>query len=140
MNKKPTTYQELEAEEKRLALLLDAQKELILSDVSLVRENLQPISNSVGMISKMFSRDKGNLFANMGAQKLIDVVVKKVILGRAGWITRLAVPLLLKNYTSHVIADRKKDWVQKLFSWIGPRNHNGKAAPSTTVSEDHEPY
>jgi hypothetical protein len=62
----------------------------------------------------------------MGANTLIDVFVKKMILGRAGWVVKTVVPFLLKNYSSHVISDNNKSIFRKIFSWIGKKNANGK--------------
>jgi hypothetical protein len=75
------------------------------------------------------TRDTSSLVLNTTVNSLIDAVVKKGLLSKTGWIPKLLIPLFLKNYTSHYIADHKDKWSQKLFAWIGPKNHNGKAAP-----------
>jgi len=103
-------------------------------------EPVEPVGHTISVMGKMFSRDKNNPILNLGVQKMIDIFVRKVLLARAGWITKLTVPLLLKNYSSHLIADHKKSWVQKLFSWIGPGHANGKTAPEPPVPESNEPY
>ena len=134
------TYKDLVAEERRLEELLQAQKELLTFDVNILKGHLHPVGATLGMLKKAVTPDRSNPLINSGIKKLINLFVKKVLLSRAGWVTKLTVPLILKNYTSHIVADRKQKWINKLFSWIGPKNHNGKAAPGTTVVENTEPY
>lgn len=128
MNKKIRTYEDLISHREQLELLLEAQKELIKEDF---REVKQEAGKSIASVGKIFTRDTGNFFLMSGANSIIDIVVKNFFLSRAGWFMRLAVPFLLKNFSSHYIADNKDKWYRKLFSWIG--NRNGKA--STQKSE-----
>jgi hypothetical protein len=127
MTKKITTYQDLLDEKQRLKLLLQTQKEAIRNDFREIKEELSPLRSVVGIAGKLVTRDRGgNWVMNMGANTLIDVFVKKIILGRAGWFAKTVVPFLLKNYSSHVINDNKESIFRKIFSWIGKKNANGK--------------
>jgi hypothetical protein len=127
MTKKITTYQDLLDEKQRLKSLLKFQKEAIHNDIREIKEELSPLRSVVGIAGKMVSRDTGgNWVLNMGANTLIDVFVKKMILGRAGWLVKTVVPFLLKNYSSHVISDNNNSIFRKIFSWIGKKNANGK--------------
>jgi len=121
MNKRIQTYDDLLKEKQQLEILLQAQKELIRYDIKDVKAGIQQSVSSAG---KIFTRDTTNLLLTSGANRLIDIVVKHGILGRAGWVLRFLVPFALKNYSSHYIADHKNQWFRKLFSWIG--NRNGK--------------
>ncbi len=131
MTKKINNYEDLLRHEEQLEELLKAQKELLVADFQQLKEDLKPARAALSLVSKITTRDKSNFFLDMGANKLIDVVVKKFLLRNAGWLTRLTVPFFLKNVSSHVIADHKEGWMQKLFSWISRKNGNGKAAPKT---------
>ncbi|NOT51278.1 MAG: hypothetical protein HOP10_08380 [Chitinophagaceae bacterium] len=135
MTKKISTYGDLLRQEEQLEELLKAQKELLVYDLREIKEQLKPASAALSFISKITTRDKSNFLLNAGGNKLIDLVVKKLILGKAGWLTRLAVPFFLKNYSSHFIADHKDDWTEKLFSWFGQKNGKGKAAPQEYGAE-----
>jgi hypothetical protein len=126
MNKKIKTYEDLLEHKQKLQTLLDAQKELVKADIQDVKAEL---GKSAAAVGKIFTRDTSNFLIMAGANRLIDVVVKNTILGRAGWVLRLAIPFLLKNYSSHYIADNKDKWYRKLFSWVG--NKNGKAPKRT---------
>lgn len=127
MTKRISTYQDLLDEKQRLQSLLKAQKEIIHEDFREIKTELAPVRSAISFAGKLVSRDTGgNMVLNMGANTLIDVVVKKLILGRAGWLMKTIVPFLLKNYSSHVISDNKESIFKKLFSWIGKKNANGK--------------
>jgi hypothetical protein len=123
------TYEDLIKEKQQLEVLLQAQKELIRYDVSKLREQFQPAVDTISFLGKFITRDKSSAIITGGANRVIDLVFKKLILARSGWLTRMIVPFLVKNYSSHLIHDKKDRLVDKLFSWIGHKNSNGKAAP-----------
>jgi hypothetical protein len=56
---------------------------------------------------------------------LADGLVKKVLLRKAGWLIRLVIPLLIKNYASHVGEGGPEKWVSKIKKFF---SKNGKAA------------
>jgi hypothetical protein len=123
------TYEDLVKEKQQLEVLLQAQKELIRYDITELRKELQPAADTISFIGKIITRDKSNAILTGGANRVIDLLFRKLILARSGWLTRLIVPFLLKNYSSHLIAEKKEGLINKLFSWVGHKNANGKAAP-----------
>lgn len=129
MTKKINTYQDLLDEKQRLTALLKTQKAAIKNDFLEIKEELSPLRSIAGIAGKMVSRDRGgNWVLNMGANTLIDIFVKKLILGKAGWFAKTVVPFLLKNYSSHVISDNNNSIFRKIFSFLGRKNANGKMA------------
>ena len=129
MSKTIKTYQDLVEEKEKLEGLLKAQKELIRYDLQLLKTEFNPVFRSARLMGKLFTRDKKHSLLSNGAETVIDFMFKKVILNKAGWVAKLVVPFLMKNVSSHVVADNKDNWIRKLKSWIGRRNHNGKTAP-----------
>ena len=128
MNKRIPTYNDLLEEKQQLEVLLKAQKELIRYDVQQLKAEFQPAIKTFSLLGKIFTKDRSNALLTTGTDTVIDLLVKKVILGRAGWITRLIIPYFLKNVSSHVIADKKDGLLQKVFSWFR-KNQNGKTPP-----------
>lgn len=136
MNKKITTYDELLEEKERLQQLFKAQRELLRADIQDIKAEFAPLKAAFSVVGKFTSRDKNNNWAvSATANTLIDIVVKKLILGRAGWLTKLAVPFLVKNFSSHVLADNKDKIVRGFFSLFGKK---GKK-PATTAPAGPEP-
>jgi len=136
MNKVIRTYDDLLREEKQMEELLQAQKELLICDLNQLKEELRPATTALTFFSRIITRDKNNLLVNGGVSKIIDLVVRKLLLARAGWLTKLTVPFFLKNYSSHFIAEHKDQFVERLFSWISRKNGNGKVAPEAHNKEN----
>jgi len=126
MTKRIQSYQDLLDEKERLQSLLKLQKEAVRRDLREIGEELEPVRSVISLASRLITRDGSNLMLNAGTNTLIDLVVKKLLLSRAGWVTRLAVPFLLKNFSSHLISENKSSIMNKLFSWIGKKNANGR--------------
>ena len=136
MNKAIRSYDDLLREEKQMEELLQAQKELLIYDLHQLKEELKPATTALTFFSRIVTRDKHNLLVNGGVNKIVDLVFRKLLLARAGWLTKLTVPFLIKNYSSHFIADHKDQFIERLFSWISHKNGNGKAAPEPQPKEN----
>jgi hypothetical protein len=122
MKRKIRSYEDLEREEQLLEELLQTQKQLIRLDIEVLRNQLKPASMALQFFNKITTVDKSNLLLNEGANKAIDFVLNKFVLARTGWITKFLVPIFLKNYSSHLIADNKANLVEKVFSLFGRKN------------------
>ena len=126
MNKQFNSYNELLKEKQQLEILLQAQKQVIHYDIQELKLQLQPIKEAVEIIKKFTTKDKTNLLLTIGSDIAINTLVKKFILGRAGWITKTVVPYFLKNYSSHFLAEQKEKWFDKLIIWLSHRNGKDK--------------
>ncbi len=131
MKRKIKSYEDLEREEQLLEELLQTQKQLVQLDVQVLKQQLKPASMTLKFFNKITTVDKSNLLLNEGANKVIDLVLNKFILARSGWITKFLVPIFLKNYSSHLIADNKANIVEKVFSLFGRKN--GRTTNSSKV-------
>lgn len=128
MNKKIQTYDDLVEEKKRLEELLTVQKHTISSNWVEMKEEFKPVNNIIAFFGKLTSRDKSNPLVNMGIDIGGDILLKRIILARAGWLTRLAVPYILKNYSSNVFAEKGKSLVHRLKHWLkGQKNGVSRA-------------
>ena len=136
MTKTITTYQDLIEEKERLTLQLRYQKDLVRQDFNEIKEAFKPIQETISTVGRFATKDKKNWLLTGAADMIIDIVLKKVILGRAGWLTKLAVPLLAKNYSSHVIADNKGKILSSLFSFFSKKHENGKHVEEEEEEED----
>jgi hypothetical protein len=73
---------------------------------------------------------------NIGSDLVINSLVKKFILARAGWFMRTVLPYFLKNYSSHFLAEQKEKWFDKLAAWISHKN--GKEHKKEKEKEEQE--
>jgi hypothetical protein len=139
MNKRTIkTYEDLEQEKHRLMGILRTQEDLIKDDLAGVREGLRPFSNAINVINKMATRDNTAPAMNFGLEMGVDLLVRKVLLKRAGWIAKIVVPFLVKNYSSHLIGEEKREALMKkvksIFRKIRPTE-----GPSPDVEQEHKP-
>lgn len=125
MTKQIKTYKDLLEEKERLENLLKSQKQIVRDDMKHLGEHLEPVKSAFTTASKFFTRDNHNLILNASANTLIDIFIKRFLLSKTGWITRLVVPFLVKNYSSHIISEKKGTLLKKLFAWVGKKNANG---------------
>ncbi len=138
MRRTISSYNDLLREKYMLEQLLQARKELVVHDFEQLKMELRPATAALGFINKITSRDSSNFLVTQGVNKLIDLVVRRGVLARAGWLTKFIVPFFLKNYSSHVIADHKDEFMRGLMSLISKKHSNGQAAPAPGVQEREE--
>ncbi len=136
MTKSIGSYKELLQEKERLELLLSDQKKLLRQDIDEIKQELAPVKNAISTASKFFTRDSSNILLTTASDTLIDMLIKRIVLSKAGWLTRLLVPFLVKNFSSHILADNRDKLLHKLFSWIGKKNANGKMHTSTAEKKE----
>jgi hypothetical protein len=119
------TYDDLLQEEQRLQLVLKSQELLIREDLVNMKENLEPIKKVYDQVHKVFTRDNRVPVFNVGLELGVDMLLRRFILGKAGWFAKTFVPYLVKNYTSHIIGEEKRKAIIKkiaeLFNKIRPK-------------------
>jgi len=126
MTKKITSYKQLVEERQKLEELLKAQKQLLRADVLELKAQLTPLREAFETIKKFTTKDKNNPLITYGTDALINTVVKNFLLAKTGWLTRLVIPYFVKNFSSHVVAENKETWLQKLRGWLGHKNGKHK--------------
>ena len=126
MSNQILSYKDLLAEKEMLQSRLKEQKKALRENVDKMMGTLEPLQSVISLAGKLTARDNSNIFLNAGVDKLIDLIIKKLLLSKAGWITRLVVPFFLKNYSSHFISENKDTILNMLFSWFGKKNVNGE--------------
>lgn len=131
------TYQDLLDEKERLTQLLKAQKELVHADFQELKAELLPVRSAIATIGKMTTRDSSNPLLTGVTNTVIDVAVRNLFLNKAGWLTRMIVPFVMKNFSSHVIADNKQPILKKLFSLFG-KKHKMNGTHKVHEEEDED--
>jgi hypothetical protein len=116
MMNKLTTYEDLIERQRQLELLLKLQKEQVRYDI---REIMDAGKSAIIGGSQ-------NFLLNKGVSKAIDLVVKKGVLGNAGWLYRMIIPFVLKRYSNHYIKEHKKDIKDKFFSFFRGKTNGVK--------------
>jgi hypothetical protein len=122
---KINSYEDLEKERQRLMQKLRSHEDLIKVDMAGVREGLKPFGKAMETVNKMATRDNTAPIFNFGMEMGIDLFVRKFLLARAGWLTKIVIPFLVKNYSSHFIGEEKREALMKkvkgFFQKIRPK-------------------
>ena len=127
------TYEDLEAEEKRLQALLYSHKENIKDSIAAVKEGLNPFKHVAATAKRLFSRDRSNPMMRFGVDLGVDVLVRRFLLAKAGWFTKIIVPFFVKNYSSYFIKEYKKSkLLQKIMSFFKHPKENGEDTTGDT--------
>lgn len=136
MSNRIRTYEDLLQEEQRLLQQLKGHEVLIREDLVSVRKHMAPVTKVFNNVSKVFTRDNRSPLMNFGLEMGIDVFVRRVLLAKAGWFTKIVVPYVLKNYSSHILGHEKRaKMVQKIqgfFAKLRPKPE--QEAPSRPSS------
>ena len=134
MTKKISTYKDLLEEKERLQSLLDHQKGILRNDVKLIKEEFEPVRHAARFLKKFTNKDSSNPMLTIASSRLIDLVLRRFVLARAGWVTRLVVPLLAKNFSSHVVNENKTQILGKLATWFN--KVRGHKVPRARAGEE----
>ena len=98
MTKSIRTYEDLMEEKERLNQLLAAQRELIRQDFNEIKEELAPVRSAISMVGKFATRDNRNFLLTTAADTAIELVIRRMLLAKAGWFTKIIVPFFMKNF------------------------------------------
>ena len=112
-----TTYNDLLQEKQRLTLLLAERKILVKTEFEEIKLKLKPITNIIDVVEKVTSKDTSNPLLNSAIGMGVNFLLKNVLLRNAGWVTKLVLPVLAKNYLSHEV-DETKNFFSKIGGFI----------------------
>jgi len=130
------TYKDLLQEEQRLKAELKLQEVLVRQDLVSLKENLEPVKKVYDQAQKIFTRDNRVPIFNIGLEMSIDLLLRRLILRRAGWFAKIFVPYVMKNYASHLIGEEKRKAiikkVEELFNKIRAKRTNQTEAKSAS--------
>ena len=124
MNKPLQTYKELIDQKQKLEVLLHAQKELIRADVQELKLQVRPLSGVAAQVKKFTTRDKVSLALAVTSDAIATMLVKKIIVARSGWLGKLVLPHLMRNYSSNFLKEQKDKFFHRIVSILKPKNGN----------------
>lgn len=110
------TYKDLCDERVKVKSLLVIQRERVKADWQQLKDEFLPVKNAIGVMGKFTTRDKTNPLVNAGLKVASDLFLKNFVLAKAGWVTKLAVPFVVKNYSSHLLVNRGASFLGKVVN------------------------
>lgn len=112
-----TSYQDLLIEKQRLTLLLYERKIQLTTEFEQIKTKLRPLAGILDFAEKITTKDRNNPLINMGIEVGVNLLLKKVLLRNAGWIIKIIMPFVVKNFLSHEAAENPT-WIQKMVHMI----------------------
>lgn len=104
-----TTHTELEIEKKRLGILLANKKQIVMEDFEKLRTNLDPVNKIVTTVSNFTRPATSNQLFNKGINAGVSLLMRNTFLGKAGLITKLILPIIIKKFVKSKINQKKED-------------------------------
>ena len=131
------TYEDLEAEEKRLQALLYSHKESVKDSYGSFKQSLNPFKKAGDTVSKMFHREGGTTpLMRFGLDMSVDLLIRRFLLARAGWFTKILIPFIVKNYSTHFVKQRKvAQFFRKVQGYFTPPNKDASRQNVTVTPE-----
>ncbi len=138
MSKEIKTYNDLLEEKERLEALLKLQKESVAQSARELNASFKPVYHAASFLGTMVTRDSTNPVLGTAANSIIDLVLRNIVLGRSGWIARNLIPAIVKNMSSHYIADNEDAIFNKIFKFvgIGKKKKKHKHSPEKTNGQE----
>ncbi len=100
---KINNYEDLVLERKRLEAELVHYKSVINSEVNSIKQKFEPISDVVSFFSSSPTKSPNNKLLQVGTNIGIELLVRQKLLSKAGWLTKLVLPYILKKVSSKAI-------------------------------------
>ena len=96
-------YDRLLLEETTLQQELKLTQQRIGAHMNSLKAKVQPAAIGVGIAKTIITRNGRQPIAQGGLDLLIDIVTKKLLFRKSGWIAKMILPPLLKNISSHAL-------------------------------------
>jgi hypothetical protein len=100
-------YEELLAERKRVEANIVEQRLTLKAVLQDAKEKLQPFLYLLPILNIFKKKDTTPSLMSAAAAVGIDLFVGQKLLSKAGWFTRLIVPMMLKGVSSLVMKNKK---------------------------------
>jgi hypothetical protein len=111
------TYDDLVQEQRRLKLQLAGNEQALRQEFAEIKQKIKPVTRMIDFLGKITTPDKNNPLLNTGIAVGVNLLVKKLLLRNAGWISKLVMPFLVRNFLSHE-AQEHPEWMRKLARFI----------------------
>lgn len=100
------SHEDLMAEKARLKNSLKQHKQNMKASFAGIKEELSPITQVAKTTKDIFNADSHNPLLAMGIGKITDLVIRKGILRRAGWLPRLIAPVVVQKISTYLVAQK----------------------------------
>lgn len=117
MKAKLETVEDLRAERARLKNQLQLSRIQMRKNLTAIRTEINPVRQAAGALSDLLTTPQKGLL-NVGVGIGVDIILKKGLLARAGWLPRLVVPFIVRNVAANLIQKNKASLLENALIWV----------------------
>lgn len=112
---KKKTYSRLVEKEQELSELLQLQQLVLQNKVEHVLLQLQPVNVGLQVAKTLLTRKtEQQAMLNAGANFLVDLITKKWLFRKSGWLMKQSSSFITKNIVSHLMSNLFKQKSKRL--------------------------
>ena len=108
---------DIQIERARLENQMQLSKLNIRNELAAIKTEINPVRQAVGFIGDVFTTPQKGLLS-LGVGLGVDVILRRGLLARAGWITKLVVPFLVRNMASNLISKNRESLLENGLKWL----------------------
>ncbi len=116
-----TDYNSLQEEKQRLQALVLHQRGQIKSDLALIREQAQPVTNLFSSIASVTNKPAAQPLLKLGVEMGIDVLLRKTLFRNAGMVSKLLMPIAMRVMSSNILSGKARIWAQAITDKISEK-------------------
>lgn len=117
MKTKLETLDDVRAERVRLKNQLELSRVKMHNNVTAIKTEINPARQAVGALSDLLTTPKKGLL-NAGVGIGIDIILRRGLLARAGWLPRLVVPFIARNVATNLIQKNRTSLLENALIWV----------------------
>lgn len=129
MKAKLETLDDLRAERARLKNQLELSRVKMRNNVTAIKTEINPARQAVGALSDLLTTPKKGLL-NVGVGIGVDIILRRGLLARAGWLPRLVVPFIARNVATNLIQKNRTSLLENALIWVKKKTEKPVKVPT----------
>lgn len=109
---------DLKRERRRLKAEIAEHELLMKEDVAAFKETLQPLHAASKFVGKFVGSGHERTALNGIVDTAVTFALRNVVLARAGWLTKIVVPIIARKYANAKLDENKADIVDTVRGWL----------------------
>lgn len=111
------TLDDVRAERARLKNQLELSRVKMHNNLTAIKTEFNPARQAVGALSDLLTTPKKGLL-NVGVGIGVDLILRRGLLARAGWLPRLVVPFIARNIATNLILKNRTSLLENALIWV----------------------
>jgi hypothetical protein len=117
MKTKLESLDDVRAERARLKNQLALSQVKMRKDITAIKTEINPARQAVGALRDLLTTPKKGLLS-VGVGIGVDILLKRGLLARAGWLPRLVVPFIARNVATNLIYKNRTSFLENALMWV----------------------